>query len=342
MNLVQRIVGAVAGMGTMVLVLPTGVGGRQLSAQADPPAAAAPATRVFNIAVSAGEVLHVEATGSGEPVVIIPGLFGSAFGFRKVVEPIAAAGHRVIVVEPLGVGGSSRPREANYSLEAQARRVGEVLDSFHVTGATILAHSVGNSIALRLALARPGLVRGIVSVEGGVAEAAGTPGLRHALSLAGFLGHFGLEGMVTNKMRTRFRESSGDPSWITDPVMAGYLAPLKGNYQDVIAGYKAMASAPEPLALAPLKGDYQDVIAGYKAMANASEPLALAPRLARLHIPVELLLGAAPHDGGPGDDEVAAMRRLPELSVVRVPGAGHWIQEERPQAVVDAVRHIDQ
>lgn len=316
MSLVQRIVGAVAGVGTMALVLPTGVVGRQLSAQGDPPAAVPPATRVFNIAVSAGEVLHVEATGSGEPVVIIPGLFGSAFGFRKVVEPIAASGHRVIVVEPLGVGASSRPREANYSLEAQAQRVGEVLDSFHITGATILAHSVGNSIALRLALARPGLVRGIVSVEGGVAEAAGTPGLRHALSLAGFLGHFGLEGMVTNKMRTRFRESSGDPSWITDPVMAGYLAPLKGDYQDVIAGYKAMASAPEPLAL--------------------------APRLARLRLPVELLLGAAPHDGGPGDDEVTAMRRLPDLTVVRVPGAGHWIQEERPQAVVDAVRHIAQ
>ncbi len=317
MSLVQRIAGAVTGLATLALALPVGAHARQLSAQADPPAAAQPAAaRAYDIAVSAGEILHVEATGSGDPVVIIPGLFGSAFGFRKVVQPIAAAGHRVIVVEPLGVGASTRPRDANYSLEAQARRVGEVLDSFHVTGVTILAHSVGNSIALRLALARPGLVRGIVSVEGGVAEAAGTPGLRHALSLAGFLGHFGLEGMVTNKMRTRFRESSGDPSWITDPVMAGYLAPLKGNYQDVIAGYKAMASAPEPLAL--------------------------APRLARLHIPVELLLGAAPHDGGPGDDEIAAMRRLPELTVVRVPGAGHWIQEERPQAVVDAVHRIAQ
>ncbi len=312
----HKIAATIAGVAMLAAVLPAGARARQLSAQADPPAAPAPVTRAYNIAVSRGEILHVEATGSGDPVVIIPGLFGSAFGFRKVVQPIAAAGHRVIVVEPLGVGASTRPRDANYSLEAQARRVGEVLDSFHVTGVTILAHSVGNSIALRLALARPGLVRGIVSVEGGVAEAAGTPGLRHALSLAGFLGHFGLEGMVTNKMRTRFRESSGDPSWITDPVMAGYLAPLKGNYQDVIAGYKAMASA--------------------------SERAALAPRLARLRIPVELLLGAAPHDGGPGDDEVAAMHRLPELSVVRVPGAGHWIQEERPQAVIDAVRRIAQ
>ncbi len=317
MSLVHRITGTLAGVATLATLLPAGALGRQLSAQADPPPPAPPApTRAYNIAVSPGEVLHVEATGSGEPVVIIPGLFGSAYGFRKVIAPIAAAGHRVLVVEPLGVGSSRRPKDADYSLEAQARRVGEVLDSFHVTGATILAHSVGNSIALRLALARPGLVRGVVSVEGGVAETAGTPGLRHALSLAGFLGHFGLEGVVTSKMRKGFRDSSGDPSWITDPVMAGYLAPLKGNYQDVITGYKAMASA--------------------------AEPVALAPRLARLRIPVELLLGAAPHEGGPGDDEVALMRRLPELAIVRVPGAGHWIQEERPQAVVDAVRHMAQ
>ncbi len=311
MSLVHRIAGVIAGMAIVAVALPAGAAGRQLSAQADPPPAP---TRAYNIAVSPGEVLHAEATGTGDAVVIIPGLFGSAYGFRKVVEPIAAAGHRVIVVEPLGVGSSRRPKDADYSLEAQARRVGAVLDSFHVAGATILAHSVGNSIALRLALARPTLVHGIVSVEGGVAEGAGTPGLRHALSLAGFLGHFGLEGVVTSKMRKGFRDSSGDPSWITDPVMAGYLAPLKGDYQDVIAGYKAMASAPERVAL--------------------------APRLARLRIPVVLLLGAAAHDGGPGDDEIALMRRLPALTVVKVPGAGHWIQEERPQAVVEAVRQI--
>ncbi|HEX9107389.1 MAG TPA: alpha/beta hydrolase [Longimicrobiales bacterium] len=279
-----------------------------------PAAAPIAPTRAYGISVAPGEVVHVEATGSGEPVVILPGLFGSAFGFRKIVEPIAALGHRVVVVEPLGVGASRRPRNADYSLEAQARRVAAALDSLHVSGATIVAHSVGNSIALRLALARPTLVHGIVSIEGGVAESAGTPGLRHALGFAGFLGHFGLEGVVTSRMRKGFHDSSGDPSWITDPVMAGYLAPLKGNYQDVIAGYKAMASAPERLAL--------------------------VPRLVRVRIPVELLLGAADHDGGPGEDEVALMRRLPELSIVKVPGAGHWIQEERPQAVIDAVRRV--
>jgi len=313
MSLVQRMGATAACAVALAGGLPAGAPAWQF--QAVPAAAwSPPVTRAYNVAVSPGEVLHVESTGTGEAVVIIPGLLGSAFGFRKVIDPIAAAGHRVIVVEPLGVGSSGRPKAADYSLEAQAHRVGAVLDTLHVTDATIVAHSVGSSIALRLALARPGLVRGIVSIEGGVAEAAGTPGLRHALSMAAFLGHFGLEGMVTGKIRRGFRDSSGDPSWISDPVMAGYLAPLKDDYEDVIAGYRAMAAAPERLPL--------------------------APRLARLRIPVELLFGTAPHDGGVGEDELAVMRRLPLLTLIPVPGAGHWIQEERPQAVIDAVRLI--
>ena len=277
--------------------------------------AAAIAARKLDVTVGASEALHVESTGSGDPVVIVPGLFGSAFGFRKIVGPIAAQGHRVVVVEPLGIGTSSRPKSADYSLEAQARRVGAVLDSLHIASATFVAHSVGASVVLRLALDRPGLVREVISLEGGVAESAGTPGLRRALSLAGLLGHFGLQSVARGKMRGRFRDSSGDPSWITDPVMAGYMAPLKDDYQDAIAAYKAMASAPREQAL--------------------------APRLARLRCPVELLLGTAEHDGGIGAEELALMRaRIPQLAIVPVPGAGHWIQEERPQAVIDALRKL--
>lgn len=277
--------------------------------------AAARSARAMDIRLGAAEVLHVESTGTGDAVVVVPGLFGTTFGFRKIVGPIAATGRRVIVIEPLGIGASSRPPSADYSLEAQARRVGTVLDSLHVTSATFLAHSVGSSIVLRLALARPALVRGIVSIEGGAAESAGTVGLRRALSLAGFLGHFGLQGMVVGKMRSKFKDASGDPSWITDPVMAGYMAPLKDEYKAAIAAYKAMASAPEGQAL--------------------------APRLTRIRCPVELLVGSAVHDGAIGAAELSVMRaRISGLTVVPVSGAGHWIQEERPQAVIDAVREF--
>src|SRR5689334_24342390 len=83
----------------------------------------APPPRAFKVAVAPAESLVVETAGRGDPIVIVPGLFGSAYGFRKLVPLLAAAGYETIVIEPLGIGSSARPRKANYSLTAQAGRI---------------------------------------------------------------------------------------------------------------------------------------------------------------------------------------------------------------------------
>src|SRR6266513_2652236 len=113
------------------------------------------------VPVAPAESLSVEITGRGDPVVLIPGLFGSAFGCRKVVPLLVGAGYRTIVIEPLGVGASGRPEKANYSLTAQADRIAAALDSLRVRNALVLAHSIGGSEAFRLAYRRPDLVRAL-------------------------------------------------------------------------------------------------------------------------------------------------------------------------------------
>src|SRR5207247_10232977 len=105
-------------------------------------------SQAFMVPVALAESLSVETAGRGAPVVLIPGLFGSAFGFRKLVPLLVDAGYRTIVIEPLGVGASARPEKANYSLTAQADRIAAVLDSLHVRSALVLAHSIGGSEAL--------------------------------------------------------------------------------------------------------------------------------------------------------------------------------------------------
>src|SRR3989454_1810198 len=126
----------------------------------------------FKVALARGESLSVETAGTGDPVVLIPGLFGSAFGFRNLVPLLTQAGYRAIVIEPLGIGSSARPEKANYSLTAQADRIAAVLDSLGVRGALLIAHSIGGSEAFRLAYRRPDLVKGLLSIEGGPTEAA--------------------------------------------------------------------------------------------------------------------------------------------------------------------------
>lgn len=132
-------------------------------------------SRPVVVSVAPAESLWVAEAGAGEPVVLIPGLFGAGYGYRKVVPLLVASGYRAIVIEPLGVGRSGRPARADYSLTAQADRIGAALDSLAVSGAIVVAHSVVSTMALRLAIRRPDLVRGIVSLEGGIAASVTTP-----------------------------------------------------------------------------------------------------------------------------------------------------------------------
>lgn len=266
---------------------------------------------------AADESLHVVATGSGSgpAVVLLPGLFGSAYGFRVVGPLLNAAGYRVIIVEPLGVGTSARPPAADYSLTAQAGRVAQVLDTFHVAPALVVAHSLGSAIAFRLAVARPDLVRGIVSLEGGPTEQAVTPSFRRALRLAPLIRILGA-GLVRGKIKGMLIQSSGDPSWVTEEVVHGYT---DGATQSLGA-----------------------TIHAYQAMSRAREPERLAPLLPAIRCPVRLLVGGAPHDGGADPAEVILLRRtLASFDVDSVWGAGHYVHEEQPGAVLEAVRRTE-
>src|SRR5438093_2859477 len=178
----------------------------------------------FSLALSPAESVAVTVTGTGDPVVLVPGLFGSAFGYRAVIPLLTDAGYRAIVVEPLGIGSSTRPEHADYSLTAQADRIAAALDRLSVRHAVVVAHSLGASMAFRLAYRRPDLVAGIVSLDGGPAEAAATPGFRRAMKFAPWIKLFGGKRLVRKKIANYLRNSSGDPAWVTEPVIDGYTA----------------------------------------------------------------------------------------------------------------------
>src|SRR3989442_8827229 len=141
-------------------------------------------SRAFSIALAPAESVRVTVGGAGDPLVLIPGFFGSAFGYRSVLPRLVDAGYRTIVIEPLGIGASARPEHADYSLTAQADRVAAALDRLGVRDAIVVAHSVGAAIAYRLAYRRPDLGRGIVALHGGPAQGPTAPRFRPAIQLA--------------------------------------------------------------------------------------------------------------------------------------------------------------
>jgi pimeloyl-ACP methyl ester carboxylesterase len=268
------------------------------------------------VVVAPAETVHVEAwAGAGKPIAVIPGLFGASFTFRKVIPLLAAQGFRPIVIEPLGTGFSSRPLKADYSLAAQSRRIAAVLDSLRTGPVLVLGHSLGAAMAFRLAIDRPDLVRGIVSIEGGPTEEATTPMFRSAMRYLPWVKLFGGINLVRRKVRGMLVDSSGDPSWVTDGVVAGYTV---GEARDFDATLKT-----------------------FLAMSHAREPAKLAPRLGAIACPVTLIVGTAHHDGDVPVQEVALMSNaIKSFEVDSERGAGHYMQEERPAAVVSAVERL--
>ena len=267
----------------------------------------------IQVPLAPSETLHVEISGAGQPLVLIPGLLGSAFAFRDLVPMLTARGYRAIVIEPLGIGRSARPPRADYSLTAQADRLAAVLDTLGVRHALIVAHSVGGSEAFRLAYRRPDLVEALVSIEGGPAETAASAAFRRAMRFAPWIKLLGGVRLIRWQIHKMLVQSSGDPSWVSDAVVVGYTA----------------AAA----------RDLDGTLKAFLAIAAAREREKLQPHLAEIRCPVLFMIGGAPHDGDVGRDEVELLRRtLPRFAVDSVPGAGHFIYEEQPIAVIAAVR----
>lgn len=115
------------------------------------------------LAVSTGAELWTEVTGSGPPVVLVHG----NFMFHKMWEPQIGpmAEHFTVIAYDVRGFGSSPLAPGRHSDEADLRALIEALgiERPHVVGL-----SMGADIALRLALAYPGLARSLVVVPGGI------------------------------------------------------------------------------------------------------------------------------------------------------------------------------
>ena len=271
---------------------------------------------VRDIAVAPGETLRTTSVGQGEAVVLIPGLFGAAYGYRAVTKALVNKGYRCIVVEPLGYGWSSHPKKADYSFTAQTRRVGDALDSLGVVRTLVVAQSTGAAIAFRLAVARPSLVSGVLAIDGGPAESPSTPGMRKAFKFGGFVAKLAMdETMLREEVRREIVRNSGDTTWITDAVIRQYTA---GQTADLSGSIDA-----------------------FERMSKSTKPEPLDDRLHQFTGPVRLLVGKVEHPAEIPDEQRELLReRLTDVAADTIAGSGQYINEEQPNVVVEAVAKL--
>jgi pimeloyl-ACP methyl ester carboxylesterase/AcrR family transcriptional regulator len=183
------------------------------------PAGTALAERYVDVAGT--RIRYIEA-GRGPAVVLIHGLAASLYAWRHTIEPVAAAGYRVIAYDNRGFGFSGKPLQG-YTNQAYIELLVDLLDSLKIHDAILVGHSMGGAIAAETALAHPDRVRGLVLVD-----AAGVT-VRWPFLLR--IARWPLVGTVFEHFRSRWvtarilKTLYADPSRVTTQDIEQYYAP---------------------------------------------------------------------------------------------------------------------
>ncbi len=258
------------------------------------------------LAVDGGN-LYYEIEGAGEALVLIHGGLGSLRMWDLQAQALAGS-YRVIRCDLRGFGRSTTEHvEFAYWADVAA-----LLDHFGVDRAHVVGQSIGGSIALDLALARPARVATLTSIAGGIS------GYRPALGPED-------DNVPWSDMDRLWDEKK----WVE-------LAELET--QVWVDGW---GQPPTRVSRTLRDSVKRDVLSTYQAENEEGLPQPLDPRaadrLGELTIPVLVMIGTL--------DEVRSRAKAAHLVTsasdsrsVEVAGVAHMIQLEAPERVSEELR----
>jgi pimeloyl-ACP methyl ester carboxylesterase len=114
-----------------------------------------------------GVRVHYQEAGAVDapPLLLVHGFTASNFVWKDVLLPIAESGFRVIALDLVGSGFSGKPRQGEYTIEAQALMVISLMDNLGIETATLVGNSYGGAVAATCALDYPERVERLVLVD---------------------------------------------------------------------------------------------------------------------------------------------------------------------------------
>lgn len=130
-----------------------------------------------HLTLSSGTRLHYAEQGdrNGPPVLLLHGVTDSWRSFEPLLAALPSR-LKVFALSQRGHGDSERP-SCGYSMRQFAADAAEFIRAVSGEPMLVLGHSMGSTVAIRLAIDHPALVRGLVLV-GAFADYADKAGLR--------------------------------------------------------------------------------------------------------------------------------------------------------------------
>ncbi len=264
--------------------------------------------------------VHVAEAGEGPPVVLLHGSPQHWFEWRRVL-PLLAADHHVIAPDLRGCGWTSAPA-SGYDLETQTRDVLGILDALGLERVTLVTHDYSAFMGWRIAFDHPDRLDALVALG------APHPWFRPSAAMAAQLWRV----------------------WFQPVLAMPGLGPLvaRGGRQGVV---RYMLDWGRPTFD---EAERQTFLAAWRSREHAR---GLSSIYRRLILPGMAALARGPYDGRhlavptrivlAGDDPVIREASAgpwrgtaDDLQTSTAERAGHYIANDRPDAVAAAVREL--
>jgi len=283
--------------------------------------------------VPVGEAeLHVVEQGEGPAVVLCHGFPELAHSWRHQLRALAAAGYRAIAPDLRGFGASACPGAIeDYDVLALCADLCGLLDALDEEQAVFVGHDWGASLAWQLALLHPERVHAVAGLSIPFTMRAPAPPmeiLRRRFGADFYMAWFQQIGeperlLARDVLRTVTATEAWTRAWALRSAPGHRPAWL--DEEDVAVYREAFART--------------GFVGGLNLYRNIDRNWSLTPQLSgrRIEQPALFLRGSedwVAHFLSPAGLE----RGLADLrdSVV-VEGAGHWVQQERPDEVSEAL-----
>ena len=252
-----------------------------------------------------------------EPVLLVHGYPANHRCWRHQI-PVLAQSHRVLAVDLIGWANSARPRSVAFDYDTEVARLGRVLDALGLEQVNLFGHDYGGFLSLGFAQRHPQRVRRLAILN---SRAQGTfvPRWYATFALAGFLGRtpglrrlaerLPLGAMNRRGMAALVSDGTVEPAllddyvgWMADPEGARWLLHFFAEY--------SVRRRPE-----------------------------LRNGLPRIGCPTAVVWGRRDRYLRPAiAEELAA--QIPNAELTIIDEAGHFIMEQRPSAVTDALLRL--
>lgn len=246
---------------------------------------------------------HVEVVGEGMPVVLIHGL-GLSGALWNRVRDCFRPGYQLIVPDLRAAGDTREIEHAELSLGLWADDLVGLLAALGVERPVLVGHSLGASIALKVALEHPNDVRALALIG---ADATLSNLAPRMLASAERIEGVGLESWVSEH-------------WSKNPP---FSAESLDRDPEILGEYRDLVLANDPV----------DYVRQCRAIAEAED---LSGRLGQVAQPTLVLIGAKDDRTLPEHGRALA-ERLGDSRVVELPNVGHTLPLEAPAAVAAAV-----